>query len=228
MDEPAKTAKPPGKIKAGLSALITTPLYLAVMVWGEGGWSAFLAKPMVVGVCVVTLLSGVAAVFTQANLSGGDRSDRADRRTLYLMIVLSLLGSILPAFFDGRGIWPIGGEMVRQAGLAIYTLGIIARMVPVFVLGRRFSGLVAIQPGHTLVTTGVYGLVRNPSYLGLIVMNFGWALAFNAWVGVLFSVLMIPLLVARMDAEEKMLASQFGDEFAGWKARTWRLIPWVY
>jgi protein-S-isoprenylcysteine O-methyltransferase Ste14 len=228
MDEPAKTAKTPSKLKAGLSALITTPLYLAVMVWGEGGWSAFLAKPMVVGVCVVTLLSGLAAVFTQANLSGGDRNDPADRRTLYLMIVLSLLGGILPAFFDGRGMWPIGGEAVRQAGLVIYTLGIIARMVPVFVLGRRFSGLVAIQPGHTLVTTGVYGLVRNPSYLGLIVMNFGWALAFNAWVGVLCSVLMIPLLIARMDAEEKMLASQFGDEFAEWKAHTWRLIPWVY
>jgi protein-S-isoprenylcysteine O-methyltransferase Ste14 len=101
-------------------------------------------------------------------------------------------------------------------------------MVPVFVLGNRFSGLVAIQPGHTLVTTGVYCKVRNPSYLGLVLMNFGWAMAFNAWAGVLCAVLMIPPLIARINAEERMLASQFGDEFAAWKARTWRLIPWVY
>jgi len=41
------------------------------------------------------------------------------------------------------------------------------RLWPVFILGRRFSGLVAIQPGHTLVTNGIYGVVRNPSYLGM-------------------------------------------------------------
>ena len=32
----------------------------------------------------------------------------------------------------------------------------------------------AIQPGHTLVTTGVYGIIRHPSYLGLFVNALGW------------------------------------------------------
>ena len=31
------------------------------------------------------------------------------------------------------------------------------------------SGLVAIQPGHALVTSGIYGVIRHPSYLGLVV-----------------------------------------------------------
>jgi hypothetical protein len=35
------------------------------------------------------------------------------------------------------------------------------RTWPVFVLSHRFSGLVAIQPGHTLVTSGVYGVIRH-------------------------------------------------------------------
>ena len=86
----------------------------------------------------------------------------------------------------------------------------------------------AIQPGHTLETTGIYGLIRNPSYLGLVVMTLGWALAFNSWIGVLLTALMIPPLIGRIHSEERMLASQFGDEFAVWRARTWRLIPWVY
>ena len=47
------------------------------------------------------------------------------------------------------------------------------RIWPIFVLGRRFSGLVAIQPGHELVTDGIYGVIRHPSYLGLIVMTLG-------------------------------------------------------
>ena len=47
-----------------------------------------------------------------------------------------------------------GGEGVRWIGVALYAVGGVLRLAPVFVLGRRFSGLVAIQPDHRLVTTG--------------------------------------------------------------------------
>jgi protein-S-isoprenylcysteine O-methyltransferase Ste14 len=79
-------------------------------------------------------------------------------------------------------------------------------------LAARFSGLVAIQPGHTLVTTGIYRAIRNPSYLGLLVNSLGWAFAFRSGVGVLLTVLMIPPLIARMDAEERLLSAHFGPE----------------
>ena len=97
-----------------------------------------------------------------------------------------------------------------------------------FVLGRRFSGLVAIQPGHTLVTTGVYGLIRHPSYLGLLVSSLGWGLAFRAGVGVLLAVALIPPLLARINAEERLLYSEFGAEYEAYRARTSRLIPGIY
>ena len=218
----------PKKLNTALYALISTPIYLAIMIWGEGGWSATLAKPMVAGALLVTLLAGIVSIFSEGNISTGVKHDEADKRSLYAVIVINLLGGLLPAFFDGRSLWPIDGEPVRQAGLVIYTLGTIARLAPVFVLGKRFSGLVAIQPGHALETTGVYSVIRNPSYLGLVLMSLGWALAFNAWIGVVFTGLMVPPLIARMNAEERMLASEFGEAFQAWKARTWRLVPWIY
>jgi protein-S-isoprenylcysteine O-methyltransferase Ste14 len=101
----------------------------------------------------------------------------------------------------------------------------VLRIWPVFVLGHRFSGLVAIQPGHTLVTTGLYRVIRHPSYLGMLVNSLGWALAFRSGVGVLLTALLIPPLVARIRAEEKLLRSQFGDEYAVYRRRTSRLIP---
>jgi protein-S-isoprenylcysteine O-methyltransferase Ste14 len=101
-------------------------------------------------------------------------------------------------------------------------------MWPVFVLGHRFSGLVAIQRGHTLVTDGIFSVVRNPSYLGMLILTFGWALAFRSWVGVLLAVLLIPSLVARIRAEEGLLRTQFGDEYEAYLSRTSRLIPGVY
>jgi protein-S-isoprenylcysteine O-methyltransferase Ste14 len=96
------------------------------------------------------------------------------------------------------------------------------------VLGHRFSGLVAIQSGHTLVTDGVYGVIRHPSYLGLLVNSLGWGLAFRSGVGVLLTGFIIPPLLARIYAEERLLRSQFGGEYDTYCARTSRLIPWLY
>jgi protein-S-isoprenylcysteine O-methyltransferase Ste14 len=93
------------------------------------------------------------------------------------------------------------------------------------VLGHRFSGLVAIQPGHTLVTSGIYGVIRHPSYLGLLVNSCGWGLAFRSGVGVLLAALLIPPLLARIHAEERLLREQFGGEYEAYRARTSRLIP---
>ena len=95
-------------------------------------------------------------------------------------------------------------------------------------LGRRFSGLVAIQPGHTLVTSGAYGVIRHPSYLGLLVNSLGWALAFRSGVGILLTVLLVPPLLARIHAEERLLQAQFGGEYDAYRRRTSRLIPGLY
>jgi protein-S-isoprenylcysteine O-methyltransferase Ste14 len=45
---------------------------------------------------------------------------------------------------------------------------------------------------------------------------------------VVLAALFIPPLVARMNSEEALLRSQFGDEYEAYRKRTWRLLPWVY
>jgi protein-S-isoprenylcysteine O-methyltransferase Ste14 len=88
--------------------------------------------------------------------------------------------------------------------------------------------VVAIQPGHTLITRGVYGVIRHPSYLGLLVNSLGWALAFRSGVGLLLTALFIPPLLARIGAEERLLRAQLGAECEAYRARTSRLIPGLY
>ena len=73
------------------------------------------------------------------------------------------------AYTDRKGFWTLDGDAVRWLGVVLFAAGGVLRIWPVFVLGHRFSGLVAIQPGHKLVTSGVYGVIRHPSYLGLLV-----------------------------------------------------------
>ena len=91
-----------------------------------------------------------------------------------MLALFSFIG-LIDAFvsrldLDRVGFLTVDGDR-RHAGtgVVVYAIGNLLRIGPVFVLGRRFSGLVAIQNDHTLVTDGIYRFVRNPSYLGLLV-----------------------------------------------------------
>lgn len=122
----------------------------------------------------------------------------------------------------------LDGNTVRWFGVAICAFGGIPRLAPVFVLKDRFSGLVAIQAEHKLERRGIYGLVRNPSYLGMLVSPIGRALAFRSIVGVLLSTLLLFPIIPRIRSEERLLREHFGREYDDYFARTWRLLPWIY
>jgi protein-S-isoprenylcysteine O-methyltransferase Ste14 len=56
--------------------------------------------------------------------------------------------------------------------------------------------------------------------LGLLVNSLGWALAFRSGVGMLLTAILIPPLVARIRAEEKLLRWQFSDDHDVYRRRT--------
>ena len=205
-----------------------TAAYLGLAILGWGGWTAFFSHPARVALAVALAVLAGGSLFADGNLSPGVREDRGNRWVIGALILIGLLAAYLPAYMDRHAFWTIDGEPIRWLGVVLFAAGGALRLWPVFVLGRRFSGLVAIQPGHTLVTSGVYGVIRHPSYLGLLVNALGWGLAFRAGVGVLLTALMIPPLLARIRAEERLLRTQFGDAYGAYCARTSRLIPGLY
>jgi protein-S-isoprenylcysteine O-methyltransferase Ste14 len=179
-------------------------------------------------VVMIQCALALAGYFAGGNLSRGVKEDRGNRWVLAAIIIPSLLQAYLPAWTDRHDIWCIDGDTVRWIGVALLAAGGALRLWPVFILGNRFSGLVAIQEQHTLVTNGIYRNIRNPSYLGLLVGALGWSLAFRSWVGVILTGLMIPPLVARMTSEERLLHDHFGADYDAYRARTARLVPGIY
>jgi protein-S-isoprenylcysteine O-methyltransferase Ste14 len=212
------------------SALIVagTAVYLGLAIQAYGGAAPFFSHPALIALAIALLVISAAALFAGGDLSSGEREDRGNRWIIPAIGIIGLLDVYLPPRADRREIWTLDGETIRWFGVALFALGGALRLWPVVVLGSRFSGLVAIQKGHALVTGGIYRVIRHPSYLGLLANSLGWGLAFRSAIGVLLTALLVPPIVARIRAEERLLASHFGGDYEAYQARTARLIPGIY
>ena len=212
-----------------LSVFVMFGLSLAAFAVGRDDWVAFFRSPARVGAFVVTLALSALSVFSDfGGMNPGKKEDRGNRWIFGPFVVLALGLAVLPPYLDGRDWWVTDEAVTPYVGLALLTLGGALRLAAVFVLGRRFTGLVAIQEGHRLQTGGLYRHIRHPSYAGMLLYMAGYVLVFRCWLGLLLVAGTLAVLLARMNAEEALLEGEFGEEYMSYRRRTWRLVPWVY
>lgn len=70
------------------------------------------------------------------------------------------------------------------------------------------------------------GLVRNPMYLGIILIWFGIASAFQSAPLLAAAVLyIVPVFWFYIRAEERMMSREFGVQFEDYQRRVGRLVP---
>ena len=217
----------PRIVRASIAFTLTF-VHVALGAAGWGSWAGFLAHPARAGAVLLSIAFTAVAVLSEINLSAGKREDVRNRWILLPGAALGLVIAWLVPYLDRRAIGVIDGDATRYVGLTLLAVGGVLRVWPMFVLGRRFSGLVAIQQDHALVTQGPYSWIRHPSYLGALVGYVGWVLVFRSAVGLVLFLPMLGLIVARMNAEEALLASEFGSAWTEYHDRTRRLVPGVY
>jgi len=126
---------------------------------------------------------------------------------------------------SGTAMWP---SWVYYPGILLMVLGIVLRQWSMAALGSFFSGTVGVQQGQKVVDTGPYRLVRHPSYTGGLLIFAGMGLALQSWGAILLIVLIFGLAFGyRIYVEEKVLVSEFGEEYVEYAKRTKRLIPYI-
>ena len=141
-----------------------------------------------------------------------------------LIYVLSFLGSV---FIQKR--IPISGLLSHRTSRSV--VGVLFLMAALFFLIRSLrqffltkNTLILIRPASSLQTTGVYGITRNPMYVGLALVYIGVACFVGNWWTLIFSPFLILIIQEYIiKREEKYLESEFGQSFHDYKksVRRW-------
>jgi protein-S-isoprenylcysteine O-methyltransferase Ste14 len=146
-------------------------------------------------------------------------------------------GWFLAQFFIFVGIFAAGGLGPAWAGPA--RVGGLVAGAGLVVLGGLLAvrGVLDLRENLTpfprplargrLVENGAYGLVRHPIYGGLVVGAIGWGLAMASLPALAGAALLLGFFDLKSRREESWLADKY-EGYASYRARTRRLLPWIY
>ena len=152
------------------------------------------------------------------------RTDRASGLAIVVGVLLSLV-VISALAYHGLANLPLS---VVYVGLGLMFVGVALRQWAIAVLGRYFSTTIRVLDIHRVVSGGPYRLVRHPSYTGAVLTLLGLGLAGGSWEGVIAVVGTAAVVFGyRIHVEERFLVDQLGPEYAAYRARTKRLIPFL-
>ena len=149
------------------------------------------------------------------------------------LLVLAWVGFFAPLIWVASPAFRFAEYPLRAvalaAGIMCYVIGLWLFYRSHADLGKNWSITLEVREGHRLITQGVYRRVRHPMYSALALYSVGQALVIPNWVAGLSNLLVFAVLFAlRVGAEEKMMAQQFGNQYAAYTARTKRLVPRVW
>ena len=130
--------------------------------------------------------------------------------------------------FPAAQMWPTGAYpfgVGAAIGLALAGGLIALAGVWEFRRARTTVNPLAPQRASALVQTGVFGITRNPMYLGMLMVLIGWA----AYLGNAASLAVLPLFVGvlntlQIQPEERILRERFGEHFTRYAARVRRWV----
>lgn len=135
--------------------------------------------------------------------------------TSYLLLVNRQSSSSVSS---GEAIAALAGGLLALAGIALCVWTLLSWR-------QLFVGH-GVLPDQQLVTSGAYGLVRHPVYLGGLVIWCGLSLAFLSLAAAAVSVLyVLPAYLLYIRSEEAMMLTSFGERYCSYRREVPMLLP---
>jgi protein-S-isoprenylcysteine O-methyltransferase Ste14 len=164
----------------------------------------------------------------QRRMKAGPMAEsRALQKLIMTGTILMVLAVTVVSALDHRFGWSsvpvtvvVLGDILVGVGLAIAQLVIIQNSYA--------AATVTVEADQELVSTGLYGMVRHPMYVGVLIMMIGMPLALDSYWGLVALIPGVAILAGRILDEEKMLKQELAG-YPDYMAKVqYRLVPGVW
>jgi protein-S-isoprenylcysteine O-methyltransferase Ste14 len=160
--------------------------------------------------------------------SGGEK--RWDKYFVYILFFSFVIWFVIMPLDAQRFAWTTNFPVwLKSLGL-IFLIGSAFFMFRSYKDNAFVSPLVRIQSerDQKVVSTGVYGFVRHPMYLGGILLFLGAPLLLGSIYGLIIGIFLSILFLIRIMGEEKMLVQEL-EGYVDYKKKVkYRLIPYIW
>ena len=153
------------------------------------------------------------------------KAAKLDRRARWGIL---LVGLAYAPLWQGR-FWERPLPAWRFAiALCFLTLAGILSWTATRALGKQWRVDAGLNSDHQLITSGPYGVVRNPIYTSMLCMILGTGAILSPLLLILLSIVLFTVgTEIRVRTEERLLADYFGETFAEYRRRVPAYIPFV-
>jgi len=85
-----------------------------------------------------------------------------------------------------------------------------------------------VKTKAVFVTSGPYGLIRNPMYAALLFFFGAGVINSFQWMNLIVFLVLLVVFLLKITMEEQFLTVKFGDKYLLYKSKTYRLVPFVF
>ncbi len=224
-------------IKGLLGGLFQLVLFAALLLIPAGTWHWPRALQFLVVYAFLLLVSIIAlARLAPASLEArlqvpAAKSQPMADRIITLFIVLSFCAwfVFIPIEVFRLQILPKPHPIVSVFGAVLFFAGFGIVMTAMY--QNAFATPIVkdqSERGQVLIDTGLYGRIRHPFYLGMLLFLIGIALWLESYASVLVLPLVFVFLVARIFVEEKTLREILPGYIEYMAKVRYRLIPFIW
>jgi protein-S-isoprenylcysteine O-methyltransferase Ste14 len=213
-----------------LFLVLTMAALLFIPAWTVHYWQAWVFLGVFFGssfAITVYLMKKDPELLKRRTQGGPISEKRTSQKVIQTITAIGFVAILVVSTIDHRFAWspvplyvPILGEVLVVFGMLIIFF--------VFKQNSFASSTIELAPEQKVISTGLYGLVRHPMYMGAFVYLVGIPLALGSLWGLFVLALMMPALIWRLFDEERFLAKNLQGYVEYQVKVKHRLIPSVW
>lgn len=155
------------------------------------------------------------------------REKQAEQKAVVAVSGLMFVGGFVAAGLDYRFGWSRMPLAVTVAASALF-LAAYGLYAEVLRENAYLSRTVKVEEGQTVISTGLYGVVRHPMYAATILLFLMMPLVLGSWYALIIFLIYPAVIVVRMQGEEKLLSKELPG-YAQYREKVkYKLIPFIW